>query len=192
MAAPEQLLRPYRACPASTPMRRFEGHPRRCQAGSGLGALRARHVPVHPARSCSPPIRIWRCTACTTAMFVVILSPVGSYFAERPGARSRSWWRREDVRAVRGGTGEAKCGGNYAAANRAGRARGGEGLFPGAVAGRRGAQVRRGGAARMNVMFKIAGKVVTPMLTGSILRRHHPPAPASRCSGAGACPWRSA
>ena len=26
----------------------------------------------------------------------------------------------EDVRAVRGGTGEAKCGGNYAAANRAG------------------------------------------------------------------------
>ena len=32
--------------------------------------------------------------------------------------------------------------------------------------------VEEGGG--MNVMFKLGGKVVTPMLTGSILRRHHP------------------
>ena len=53
------------------------------------------------------------------AMFVVILSPVGSYF--KNGLEPvKIMVETEDVRAVRGGTGEAKCGGNYGAANRAG------------------------------------------------------------------------
>ena len=53
------------------------------------------------------------------AMFVIILSPSGSYYAEglNPG---KIMMETEDVRAVRGGTGYTKCGGNYAASNRAG------------------------------------------------------------------------
>ena len=84
------------------------------------------------------------------ATFAVILSPSGSYFAD--GLKPVPIMvETEDVRAVRGGTGEAKCGGNYAAANRAGDK-----------------AIEKGGG--MNVMFKINGTVVTPMLTGSILR----------------------
>ena len=52
-------------------------------------------------------------------MFVVILSPVGSYF-ENGMEPVKIVVETEDVRAVRGGTGEAKCGGNYGASNRAG------------------------------------------------------------------------
>ena len=53
------------------------------------------------------------------ASFVIILSPSGSYFAD--GLKPVPIMvETEDVRAVRGGTGEAKCGGNYGAANRAG------------------------------------------------------------------------
>ena len=60
------------------------------------------------------------------ASFVIILSPSGSYFSD--GLKPVPIMvETEDVRAVRGGTGEAKCGGNY-------------------------------------------GTVVTPALTGSILR----------------------
>lgn len=45
--------------------------------------------------------------------FLVIASPVGSYFAG--GVRPVSIWLSADyTRAARGGTGEAKCGGNYA------------------------------------------------------------------------------
>lgn len=47
-------------------------------------------------------------------LFLVILSPAGSYFAG--GVRPVTVWLSTDyVRAVKGGTGEAKCGGNYAA-----------------------------------------------------------------------------
>ena len=74
----------------------------------------------------------------------------------------------EDVRAVRGGTGEAKCGGNYAAANRAGEKAAEKGyaqvLWLDGVERK---YVEEGGG--MNVMFRINGTVVTPMLTGSIL-----------------------
>ena len=75
----------------------------------------------------------------------------------------------EDVRAVRGGTGEAKCGGNYGAANRAGERAEAKGysqvLWLDGVERK---YVEEGGG--MNVMFKINGAVVTPALTGSILR----------------------
>lgn len=74
----------------------------------------------------------------------------------------------QDVRAVRGGTGYAKCGGNYAAATRAGdRA---EKLGFSQVLWLDGVErkyVEEVGS--MNVMFKIEGRVVTPQLTGSVL-----------------------
>ena len=102
------------------------------------------------------------------ATFAIILSPSGSYFSD--GLKPVPIMvETEDVRAVRGGTGEAKCGGNYAAANRAGDKAIEKGysqvLWLDGVERK---YVEEGGG--MNVMFKIAGKVVTPMLTGSILR----------------------
>src|SRR5205809_552426 len=46
--------------------------------------------------------------------FTVIASPVGGYFTG--GVRPVTvWLSREYTRAAPGGTGEAKCGGNYAA-----------------------------------------------------------------------------
>ena len=102
------------------------------------------------------------------AMFVVILSPVGSYF-ENGMEPVKIVVETEDVRAVRGGTGEAKCGGNYGAANRAGERAEAKGysqvLWLDGVERK---YVEEGGG--MNVMFKINGTVVTPALTGSILR----------------------
>ena len=74
----------------------------------------------------------------------------------------------EDVRAVRGGTGYTKCGGNYAAANRAGERAEKKGytqvLWLDGVERK---YIEEVGA--MNVMFKIDGTIVTPMLSGSIL-----------------------
>lgn len=54
------------------------------------------------------------------SMFVIILSPVGSYYKEGLNP-VKILIETEDVRAVRGGTGFAKCGGNYAASSRAGK-----------------------------------------------------------------------
>ena len=101
------------------------------------------------------------------AMFVIIGSPVASYFPD--GLKPVSIMiEDEDVRAVRGGTGEAKCGGNYAAATRAGDRAEKKGysqvLWLDGVERKYVEEV--GG---MNIMFKIDGEVVTPKLTGSIL-----------------------
>ena len=102
------------------------------------------------------------------ALFAIILSPVGSYFAH--GMEPvRIMVETEDVRAVRGGTGEAKCGGNYAASNRAGDRALEKGFSQVLwLDGVEQKYVEEAGA--MNVMFKIDGTVVTPQLTGSILR----------------------
>ena len=101
------------------------------------------------------------------ATFAIILSPSGSYF--KNGLQPVPIMvETEDVRAVRGGTGEAKCGGNYGAANRAGDRAIEKGFSQVLwLDGVERKYVEEGGG--MNVMFKIAGKVVTPMLTGSIL-----------------------
>ena len=101
------------------------------------------------------------------ATYVLIASPVGSYFPE--GLKPvKIMIENSDVRAVRGGTGEAKCGGNYAAATRAGDVAESKGysqvLWLDGVERK---YVEEVGA--MNVMFKIAGEIVTPKLTGSIL-----------------------
>ena len=125
------------------------------------------------------------------AMFVVILSPVGSYF--KNGLEPvKIMVETEDVRAVRGGTGEAKCGGNYGAANRAGDRAIEKGFSQVLwLDGVERKYVEEGGG--MNVMFKIAGKVVTPMLTGSILNGPpvlHRPAEELGHAGGGAAAQR--
>ncbi len=105
--------------------------------------------------------------AVSNAVFVVICSPVGAYYAE--GIKPvKIAIESEDVRAVRGGTGYAKCGGNYAASLRAGQRAEKNGytqvLWLDGVERK---YIEEVGA--MNVMFKINGKIVTPALTGSIL-----------------------
>ena len=101
------------------------------------------------------------------ATFVIIASPVGSYYKEGINP-VKIMIEAEDVRAVRGGTGYAKCGGNYAASNRAGERAEQKGysqvLWLDGVERK---YIEEVGA--MNVMFKIDGKIVTPMLSGSIL-----------------------
>ena len=101
------------------------------------------------------------------ATLMIIASPSGSYYKEgiNPvGIMIES----EDVRAVKGGTGYAKCGGNYGASTRAGARAEKKGYSQVLwLDGIERKYVEEVGA--MNVMFKIDGKVVTPMLTGSIL-----------------------
>ncbi|MBR0228701.1 MAG: branched-chain amino acid aminotransferase [Clostridia bacterium] len=101
------------------------------------------------------------------AKYVVIASPVGAYYAEGLNP-VKIMIETQDVRAVRGGTGYTKCGGNYAASMRAGDRAAAEGysqvLWLDGVERK---YIEEVGA--MNVMFLINGTVVTPQLTGSIL-----------------------
>ena len=101
------------------------------------------------------------------AKYVVIASPVGAYYAEGLNP-VKIMIETQDVRAVRGGTGYTKCGGNYAASMRAGDRAAAEGysqvLWLDGVERK---YIEEVGA--MNVMFLINGVVVTPQLTGSIL-----------------------
>ena len=99
--------------------------------------------------------------------FIVIASPAGNYF--KSGAPAVSIWVSDYTRAAPGGTGAAKCGGNYAAS-----------LVPTAEAFAKGHdQVLFLDAAEhkwieelggMNLFFVMAdGRIVTPPLTGTIL-----------------------
>ena len=101
------------------------------------------------------------------ATFMIIASPSGSYYAEGINP-VKIMIENEDVRTVRGGTGYAKCGGNYAASTRAGERAAKKGysqvLWLDGVERK---YIEEVGA--MNVMFKIDGEIITPMLTGSIL-----------------------
>ena len=101
------------------------------------------------------------------AKFIIIASPVGAYYAEGLNP-VKIMIETQDVRAVRGGTGYTKCGGNYAASMRAGDRAAAEGysqvLWLDGVERK---YIEEVGA--MNVMFLINGVVVTPQLTGSIL-----------------------
>lgn len=101
-------------------------------------------------------------------VFVVIASPVGAYF--KAGKRAISLWLSESLtRAAPGGTGAAKCGGNYAA-----------GLLAQAEAARHGCDqvvfldavehkwVEELGG--MNIFFVFEdGSLLTPPLGGTIL-----------------------
>ena len=101
------------------------------------------------------------------ATFMIIASPSGSYYAEGINP-VKILIENEDVRAVKGGTGAVKCGGNYAASNRAGEKASKKGYSQVLwLDGIHRKYIEEVGA--MNVMFKIDGEIVTPELTGSIL-----------------------
>ncbi len=101
------------------------------------------------------------------AIFMIIASPSGSYYKEGINP-VKIMIEDEDVRTVRGGTGTAKCGGNYGASTRAGERANKKGysqvLWLDGVERK---YIEEVGA--MNVMFKIKGEIITPALTGSIL-----------------------
>ena len=105
--------------------------------------------------------------AAERALFGVILSPVGSYYRE--GLRPVGILIEEkDVRAVRGGTGYAKCGGNYAASIRAGTIAAEKGysqvLWLDGVERKYVEEV-----GSMNIMFKVDGEIYTAPTVGTVL-----------------------
>lgn len=100
--------------------------------------------------------------------FCVIASPAGAYF--KGGVRPVSIWLSENYsRAGAGGTGSAKCGGNYAASllpQREGAAHGCDQVVFLDSRGNRNIEELGG----MNLFFVQAdGSIVTPELSGSIL-----------------------
>lgn len=99
--------------------------------------------------------------------FFIIMSPSGAYYANGL-APVKIFVETKYVRAVNGGTGFAKTGGNYAASLKAQNVAAESGyeqvLWLDGVHHK---YVEEVGA--MNVFFKINGKIVTPKLDGSIL-----------------------
>jgi branched-chain amino acid aminotransferase len=100
------------------------------------------------------------------ATYLLIATPAGAYF--NPSKAVSVWISTEYVRAAPGGTGEAKCGGNYAASLVAQKAAAAEGcdqvIWLDAV--ERKWIEEMGG---MNLYFVKGNKVVTPKLTGTLL-----------------------
>ncbi len=102
-----------------------------------------------------------------TYIFAIILSPVGAYYAEGMNP-VRIMIESDDVRAVKGGMGYTKTGGNYAASLRAGEKATAAGFTQVLwLDGVERKYIEEVGS--MNVFFKIDGKVITPELSGSIL-----------------------
>jgi branched-chain amino acid aminotransferase len=100
-------------------------------------------------------------------LFAIICCPVGSYYKEGINP-VKIYVESEDVRAVKGGTGYAKCGGNYAASIRAGERAEQNGYSQVLwLDGVHRKYVEEVGS--MNVLFKVDGTVITPALTGSVL-----------------------
>jgi branched-chain amino acid aminotransferase len=99
--------------------------------------------------------------------FMVIASPAGNYF--KSGAPAVSIWISDYTRAAPGGTGAAKCGGNYAASlvpTREAFERGHDQVLFLDAAERKWVEELGG----MNLFFVFDdGRVVTPPLTGTIL-----------------------
>ena len=103
----------------------------------------------------------------TEYKFMIILSPVGPYFVNGL-APTKMYVEDEYVRAVKGGTGEAKCGGNYAASLKAqeiAHEKGYEQILW--LEGIHRKYIEEIGAA--NAFFVIGDEVVTSELNGSIL-----------------------
>jgi len=99
--------------------------------------------------------------------FIVILSPVGAYYKEgiNPVKINVEY---QYVRAVEGGTGEAKTGGNYASSMKAQEEANKNGFAQVLwLDGIEKKYIEEVGS--MNVFFKIGGEIVTPELSGSIL-----------------------
>ncbi len=102
-----------------------------------------------------------------TYLFMVILAPSGAYY-ESGLDPVGIWIEDEYVRAVRGGMGFAKTGGNYAA-SLIGQVKAHNDDYSQVLwlDGVERKYIEEVGS--MNIFFKIDGKVVTPMLNGSIL-----------------------
>ncbi len=102
-----------------------------------------------------------------TYRFFIILSPVGAYYPEGFNP-VKILVSKDHVRAVRGGVGEAKTPGNYAASLLAGDKAHEEGytqvLWLDGVERKYIEEV-----GSMNIFFVIDSEIVTPMLSGSIL-----------------------
>jgi len=99
--------------------------------------------------------------------FIVVVCPVGAYYPEGLNP-VKIYIEDEDVRAVKGGTGMAKTGGNYAASLRAGNRAEQKGYTQVLwLDGVHRKYIEEVGA--MNVMFKVDGKILTPDLNGSVL-----------------------
>ena len=102
-----------------------------------------------------------------TYQFMIILSPVGSYYAGGINP-VKILVEQQYVRAVAGGTGEAKTGGNYASSLKGQEIANADGFDQTLwLDGKENKYVEEVGS--MNIFFKINGKVITPALSGSIL-----------------------
>ncbi|QAY67626.1 branched-chain amino acid aminotransferase [Paenibacillus protaetiae] len=100
-------------------------------------------------------------------MFMIIMSPVGSYYAEGINP-VKIFVESKYVRAVRGGVGNAKTAGNYAASLKAQEEAHEQGYSQ--VLWLDGVHLKYiEEVGSMNIFFRIDGKVVTPALNGSIL-----------------------
>lgn len=99
--------------------------------------------------------------------FIIVATPVDPFFSADLRALS-VWIERNYVRAVRGGTGDVKCAGNYAASMIGKRRANDEGcdeaLWLDAIE-RRWVEELGG----MNLFFVVGDRLVTPPLDGSIL-----------------------
>lgn len=104
----------------------------------------------------------------TTYQFVIILSPVGAYYKEGMNPVKIAV-ESEYVRAVKGGTGDAKTAGNYASALKAQEVAEKEGYSQVLwLDGKEHKYIEEVGS--MNVFFKIDGEIITPAINGSILQ----------------------
>ena len=102
--------------------------------------------------------------AATSFKFIVMASPAGPFFSRK----IKLYAEKKYVRAVNGGTGEAKAAGNYAAAIRPteyAKAKGFDQVLW--LDAQDFEYIQEVGT--MNIFFKIDGKFITPSLTGSIL-----------------------
>ena len=100
-------------------------------------------------------------------LFIIILSPVGAYYPEGLNP-VKIWVEDEYVRAVKGGIGEAKTGGNYVASLKAQVKAHEEGYSQVLwLDGVHRKYIEEVGA--MNIFFKINGTIITPEINGSIL-----------------------
>lgn len=100
-------------------------------------------------------------------IYFIICSPSGAYYKEGL-APVKIKIEEHYIRAVRGGTGEAKTGGNYACSIKAGEESAKQGYAQVLwLDGEHRKYIEEVGA--MNMMFVIGNKIVTPELDGSIL-----------------------
>ncbi len=102
-----------------------------------------------------------------THLYLILASPVGPYF--KAGTAITVWIETEDVRAVRGGVGFAKAGGNYAggmAAQQRAKKKGYDQVaFLDAIERRYLEEMHA-----MNVMIVEQDEIVTPPVSGTILQ----------------------